>query len=101
MLEGGPILYPHVLNEVFQRTDCPGGDTSLPGQDSGLEKAGPWAVVAGQVGDLLFPLTASGLGLWSWLMNLQICCCVLAWCMWYLGGVFSNDKLVIPTSPTV
>lgn len=47
---------PHAQIGVFQRTDFPGGDTSLPEQDPGLEKARPWAcLVAGQVGDLLFP----------------------------------------------
>lgn len=94
---------------VFQRTDCPGGDTSLPGQDPGLEKAGPWAcLVAGQGPVVPSPalMSPGHTGPWSWLMNLQICCCVLRTRGPYMRQViwvncFSNDKLVIPTSPTV
>ena len=73
---------PHAQIGVFQRTDFPGGDTSLPEQDPG--HTGPW----------------------SWLMNSQTGCCVLRTRGPYMRqaiwvNCFSNDKLVIPTSPTV
>ena len=87
---------------VFQRTDCPGGDTSLPGQDPELEKAGPWACL---VAALMSP---GHTGSRSWLMNSQTCCtcCVLRTPGPYIHqaiwvNCFPNDKLVIPTPPTV